>query len=600
MIPKFGWNSIAVKLTALGLLAVLAALLPVWSAMGSLQGTALGVEEIAAARERLWAAAAVSAALVLLVIPLSITLLSRRVVRATVYGARLADRIAEGRLDNRVVVEGSDELAALLRALSRMQDHLREALALERASAAANLRVRRALDAASSGLLIEDAEGVVQFANPSLRELLIAHADAIGALRPDFDPHAIEGGRLDMFCEDASESRRNLAALTATRASRIDIDGRHLQLIANPISDETGARIGTAIEWLDRSEESNLQREMLRVSAAAAAGQLDLRVQLGSRNARYLEIEHAVNALLETVDGSIAAVQSVMAALAEGDLRRRVEAELSGRFGQLKQDTNQSIERLAEVVGQIQRAVGAVDRSSAEISSGNGDLSARTEQAAANLEETAAAMEEITSTVRQTAESAEQADRMARQAAEVAGRGGTEIGSLVGTMGRIEGSAKKVSEIIATIDGIAFQTNILALNAAVEAARAGESGRGFAVVAGEVRALAQRSATAAKEIAELIRESVDTALLGARQVQEARATIGGIVEAAGEVAELVRSISGATAEQLKGIEQVNHSIGDLDTMTQQNAALVEEMSAAARGLKDQTKGLEGVVGQFRR
>jgi methyl-accepting chemotaxis protein len=593
MIPKFGWNSIAVKLTALGLLAVLAALLPVWSAMGSLQGTALGVEEIAAARERLWAAAAVSAALVLLVIPLSITLLSRRVVRATVYGARLADRIAEGRLDNRVVVEGSDELAALLRALSRMQDHLREALALERASAAANLRVRRALDAASSGLLIEDAEGVVQFANPSLRELLIAHADAIGALRPDFDPHAIEGGRLDMFCEDASESRRNLAALT-------DIDGRHLQLIANPISDETGARIGTAIEWLDRSEESNLQREMLRVSAAAAAGQLDLRVQLGSRNARYLEIEHAVNALLETVDGSIAAVQSVMAALAEGDLRRRVEAELSGRFGQLKQDTNQSIERLAEVVGQIQRAVGAVDRSSAEISSGNGDLSARTEQAAANLEETAAAMEEITSTVRQTAESAEQADRMARQAAEVAGRGGTEIGSLVGTMGRIEGSAKKVSEIIATIDGIAFQTNILALNAAVEAARAGESGRGFAVVAGAVRALAQRSATAAKEIAELIRESVDTALLGARQVQEARATIGGIVEAAGEVAELVRSISGATAEQLKGIEQVNHSIGDLDTMTQQNAALVEEMSAAARGLKDQTKGLEGVVGQFRR
>jgi methyl-accepting chemotaxis protein len=560
----------------------------------------LSAQQLAASKRRLWTSAALSVLLALVVLPLAIHLISRRIIRTTAYSAQLAGRIADGELDNRVDAQGGDELAALLAALSRMQARLRESLAAERTLSAENQRVRRALDSAASGMLIEDTEGMVRYLNPALRDLLSAKAEAVAGLRPGFDPSRIDGSRLDLFEGDAAESRRTLDALQSTRSTRIELGGRHLQLVANPIRDESGARLGTAIEWLDRSDDTRLQNELRRVAGAASAGALDVRVALNTRNPRYLEIEQAMNALLDTLEGSIGAVQSVMGALAEGDLRRRVEAELGGRFDQLKRDTNGSIEHLAELVGLIQQAVSTVNRSSVEISSGNADLSARTEQAAANLEETAAAMEELTSTVRQTADSAGQANRMARQAAQVAGQGDAAIGSLVGTMGRIESSAKKVSEIISTIDGIAFQTNILALNAAVEAARAGESGRGFAVVAGEVRALAQRSATAAKEIAALIRESVDTAHLGASQVNEARATIGGIVSAAEQVAELIAGISGATGEQLKGIEQVNRSLGDLDTMTQQNAALVEEMTAAARGLKDQTAGLEQVVGRFRR
>lgn len=256
----------------------------------------------------------------------------------------------------------------------------------------------------------------------------------------------------------------------------------------------------------------------------------------------------------------------------------------------------------AALHGSLQQVRGVVDSistASAQIAIGNQDLSARTEQTASSLQETASSMEELTSTVRQSADSAVQANQLAASAAEVAQRGGEVVAQVVNTMDEINASSKKIADIIGTIDGIAFQTNILALNAAVEAARAGEQGRGFAVVASEVRSLAQRSANAAKEIKTLIGVSVEKVESGSALVQNAGSTMTEIVSSVRRVTDIIGEISAAASEQSQGIGQVNVAVSQLDQMTQQNAALVEESTAAAESLKDQASRLSGVVGAFR-
>ena len=258
-----------------------------------------------------------------------------------------------------------------------------------------------------------------------------------------------------------------------------------------------------------------------------------------------------------------------------------------------------TLQRMQEVVVSVKQSALQVESASREIASGNHDLSGRTEQAAGSLQQTAASMEQLNSTMRQSADAARQASQMAVANAEVAARGGQVVGEVVATMDQINHSSKKINDIIGTIDGIAFQTNILALNAAVEAARAGEQGRGFAVVASEVRSLAQRSAEAAKEIKGLIGTSVDKVEAGTRLVAEAGSTIGEVVANAQRVADIIGEITAASGEQSSGVGQVNTAISHLDQMTQQNAALVEQSSAAALSLREQAQRLTQAVQVFR-
>jgi methyl-accepting chemotaxis protein len=258
-----------------------------------------------------------------------------------------------------------------------------------------------------------------------------------------------------------------------------------------------------------------------------------------------------------------------------------------------------SIVRIHDAMAQVQAATSNIHSASAEIATGNADLSQRTEQTASSLQQTASSMEQLTGTVKQSADSARQANQLASSAAQVAQRGGSVVSQVVSTMDEINASSKKIADIIGTIDGIAFQTNILALNAAVEAARAGEQGRGFAVVASEVRSLAQRSAEAAKEIKGLIGASVDKVEAGSRLVADAGSTMGEIVASVQRVTDMIGEITAAASEQSEGIGQVNTAVVQLDQMTQQNAALVEQSSAAAESLKDQAARLAQVVGTFR-
>jgi methyl-accepting chemotaxis protein len=289
----------------------------------------------------------------------------------------------------------------------------------------------------------------------------------------------------------------------------------------------------------------------------------------------------------------------IAGAVAQGDLTQRIDVRSNDETGRLMGALRDMNDSLVEIVSRVRSGTDTMATASAEIADGNLDLSARTEQQAASLEETASSMEELTSTVRQNADNARQANVLAGCASQIAGKGGAVVAQVVETMGGINTSAGKIVEIIAVIDGIAFQTNILALNAAVEAARAGEQGRGFAVVAGEVRNLAQRSAAAAREIKSLIDDSVGKVKHGTLLVDQAGATMKEIVESVSRVTDIMAEISAASQEQNAGIEQVNVAIVQMDQATQQNAALVEQATAAAQSLQQEAATLARTVGAFR-
>jgi methyl-accepting chemotaxis protein len=289
----------------------------------------------------------------------------------------------------------------------------------------------------------------------------------------------------------------------------------------------------------------------------------------------------------------------VARAVAQGDLSVEINNSRTDEVGRLLNSLKEMQGSLARVVSQVRQGSESVATASAEIAQGNQDLSARTESQASALEETAASMEELGSTVKQNADNARQANQLAQSASTVAVKGGEVVAQVVDTMKGINDASRKIADIISVIDGIAFQTNILALNAAVEAARAGEQGRGFAVVAGEVRNLAGRSADAAKEIKQLINNSVERVTQGTSLVDQAGATMGEVVASIKRVTDIMGEISAASAEQSAGVAQVGEAVTNMDQATQQNAALVEEMAAAASSLRSQAQELVQTVAVFK-
>jgi methyl-accepting chemotaxis protein len=303
--------------------------------------------------------------------------------------------------------------------------------------------------------------------------------------------------------------------------------------------------------------------------------------------------------LLRSILGALSAAVSIADRIASGELGNNVQVGSNDELGRLLDSLRRMDAKLVDIVGEVRGSADAVGSAARQLSHGNDDLSQRTQEQAAALEETASSMEEMTTTVKQNADNARQANQLAVGAREQAEKGGAVVHRAIGAMGEINASSRKIADIISVIDEIAFQTNLLALNAAVEAARAGEQGRGFAVVATEVRNLAQRSASAAKEIKDLIKDSVDKVKIGSQLVDESGKTLAEIMDSVKKVTDIVAEIAAASEEQSAGIEQVNNAVTQMDSVTQQNASVVEQASAASKAMEQQSSTLVSQIGYFR-
>ena len=362
-----------------------------------------------------------------------------------------------------------------------------------------------------------------------------------------------------------------------------------------------------AVKGKDRAPAELLVQAEEKMSAQSAASVQ--RADAVGRRAMLISYSLMVLGALVAIVAGLLVSRSITRPLGEavdvarsvsaGDLRTAITVRSDDETGQLLMALKEMSASLQRIVLEVRGGAETIAVASGEIAQGNLDLSARTERQAGALEETASSMEELTSTVRQNADNARQASQLAVSACDVAVKGGKVVEQVVGTMASISASSRKITDIIGVIDSIAFQTNILALNAAVEAARAGEQGRGFAVVAGEVRTLAQRSATAAREIKALIGESVACVQTGDRLAGEAGVTMADVVASVRRVMDIITEISAASTEQSQGIAQVNQAVTEMDGATQQNAALVEQAAAAAQSLREQTVALTEVVKVFK-
>lgn len=513
------------------------------------------------------------------------------------YAKGMALEIAKGNLERAITLDSNDK-SSLLYAMKQMQTQI-----LGRMRTADRLidevtRVKIALDNVSTGVMIADNDRKIIYVNRAIVSLLGKIELDLRKELPSFSVEKLIGSNIDSFHKNPAHQANLLFTATESFKSTLVLHGHHLVITASPVIDEEGRRLGTAAEWLDRTDEVSVETEMAEAINASVNGDFSYRINSHGLDGFYKQAGTGINKLLDVCDEGLNEVVRVLSAVAQGDLTDSITNEYSGTFGQLKDDTNNTVAKLKDIISQIKDASDNINTGAKEIASGNNDLSHRTEEQAASLEQTAASMHELTATVQHNAENAKRANDLAINAAKIAGKGGEVVGKVVLTMEDINQSSRRIVDIISVIDGIAFQTNILALNAAVEAARAGDQGRGFAVVAAEVRNLAQRAAAAAGEIKSLIGDSVEKVEEGTKLVDNAGKTMVEIVNSIKGVTAMMASITKASEEQGTGIEQVNQAISQMDDVTQQNAALVEQAAAAAESLEEQAQGLSIMVGSF--
>ena len=511
------------------------------------------------------------------------------------------NRIAQGYYFDPIDIHRDDEIGKLMYAMKAMQIRMGFEVSDTKRIANDALRIRCALDSVQICVRVADNEGTILYINDMLKKIMFNNEAVFKQTNPNFCAATLVGSSMRLFYPEAEGDTvlANAKRITSRFTRRMPLGGRLYEVATSPVYAENGERLGTSGVWVDETDIINAEKEIGDIAKAAVNGNFTQRVSLEGKEGFYLQIGEGLNNMMKTCAASLNEVERVLGALAKGDLTETINSNYQGTFGQLKDDANNTVAQLTDVIRNIKDAVETINTAAKEIASGNSDLSQRTEEQASSLEETASSMEELTSTVKQNAESAKQANQLAAGASEIAVRGGEVVSKVVDTMSSISESSKKIVDIISVIDGIAFQTNILALNAAVEAARAGEQGRGFAVVASEVRNLAQRSAAAAKEIKTLINDSVDKVTIGTDLADNAGKTMEEVVNSVKRVTDIMSEISAASAEQSSGIEQVNQAITQMDDVTQQNAALVEEAAAASESLEEQAQQLSGLIDTFR-
>jgi methyl-accepting chemotaxis protein len=504
-------------------------------------------------------------------------LMQRAIVEPMRASLAVLQKISQGDFRERVPDGGEDELGTLLRGLKSMQIRLDCDLDESRRTAQANARIKEALDNVATGVMIADQDLNIIYVNRSVvAAMKTAEAD-IRKERPEFEAERMLGSNADFFHKNPMHQRQMLKNLTRMHEAQIAIGARSFRLRASPVVSERGERLGTAVEWLDVTAELQVQSEINRIVAAAAAGDLTQRIAEDGKTGFMKNLAEGVNLLTSGVSAAIDDTLRVIESMAQGDLAQTIERECSGTFLRLKQAVNNTVATLSTMIADVRTAADAIAGASDEVSSAAQSLSQSSNEQAASVEETSASIEEMTASISQNTENSKVTEQMATKAAREANEGGEAVRTTVEAM-------KQIAHKISIIDDIAYKTNLLALNAAIEAARAGEHGKGFAVVAAEVRKLAERSQVAAEEIGEVAASSVMLA-------ERAGSLLGAIVPSIGKTSDLVQEITAASQEQSAGVGQINTAMSQLSQLTQQNASASEELAATSEDLSSQAQRL---------
>ena len=508
-------------------------------------------------------------------------------------------QIAQGNYKNTIDIKCMDEIGKVMAALKAMQIKLGFDVAEAKRIADENLRIKIALDNVSTGVIVADNDSNIIYLNKSMVNLFNQAEAGIRRQLPDFAVVNLMGTHLDDFHRAFSHQLLHTDPATGASTVKVDLDDHIMEVVVSEVIDPHGKHLGSVAEWQDRTFEVMVEKEVAAILVSAVMGDFTQRIVMQGKMGFFRELSESINQLMQTTECAINEAARVFHILSHGDLSVKITNHYAGTLGQLKEDANAMVDDLNTIIGQIKEVAESIHAAVKDIASGNASLAHRTEGQAASLEQTAASMQELTSTVQQNSDNAKHASELAVSASNTAGKGAAVISQVVKTMEGINESSRKIVDIISVIDSIAFQTNILALNAAVEAARAGEQGRGFAVVAGEVRSLAQRAASAAGEIKNLIGVSVEKVEDGSKLVNQAGLTMEAIVNSIHGVTAIMSEISAASAEQTAGIKQVNLAICQMDDVTQQNAVLVKQAAAATESLEEQTQHLTVTVAHFK-
>lgn len=441
-----------------------------------------------------------------------------------------------------------------------------------------NRLVRKALDCATTNVMIADTNFDIIYMNEAVTEMLNAAEGDIKKELYSFNANQLMGANIDSFHKHPGHQRAMLAKLSSTYRTQIKLGGRTFALIANPVFNDNGERLGAVVEWADRTKEVTIEREMSDLVQAVINGELHHRMDLAGKSGFFQTMGEGINQIAEVIDSTLSDVIRIVQSLAKGDLTQHIEADYPGIFGTTKDALNQTIASLTNIVTEVRSASDNLSSAAEQVSATAQSISQSSSEQAASMEETSASIEQMSASINQNTDNAQVTDGMASKAAKEAIEGGEAVKLTVDAM-------KQIAKRIGIIDDIAYQTNLLALNAAIEAARAGDHGKGFAVVAAEVRKLAERSQIAAQEIGELASSSVDMA-------EKAGHLLDQMVPSINKTSDLVQEISAASTEQSTGVSQINLAMNQLSQVTQQNASCSEELAATAEEMSTQAEQLQ--------
>lgn len=492
--------------------------------------------------------------------------------------------ISSGNFSNEIDSRGRSLQAVTLGRLKSLQIKLGADFEAVKASLMNSQRIEKALNATSTNVMVADKFRSIIFMNNSVKSMLKSVEGELKKEIPNFDCSNLLRQNIDVFHKHPEHQKKLLESLTETYTARIKIGVVTLELIVNPIFDEKSKRIGTVVEWKNLTEQLRIEANIMSIVSEASKGLLSGRVDVKGLIGFEKKLASLVNELLKSFSITTQSLNKLLSSMSDGDMTQRIDGDFIGELLAMKAAANNALTNIEITLAQVKIGAESLGTMSKQVSVASSDLANRTQQQAAAVEETAASIEELTASIENSKEHTNHANLLVHSAAEEAESGIAVMNSTLIAMQGITELSRQVGEITSVIDSIAFQTNLLALNAAVEAARAGEHGRGFAVVASEVRNLAQKSASAAKDISVLINSTTQEIDGGTQLVEKTNVVFQEMVVKIQKVEKLVQTVAATTTEQHKGLEQINLAMNHLDQTTQANAALVEELSVTAENM----------------